>query len=154
MDVSLWEDVLAMLMGHGVEASCEFQHAMPDMSSSTLKPLLKNIYELNRHRPQDGMSYGHVQGELGLREQLARLTATTGCQLDAEDFVVTSGCQEALSVCLRAVAQSGDVIAVESPGFYGAMQAIKAANLKALEIPTRARSVALIQKREVTHLQM
>ena len=139
MDVSLWEDVLAMLMGHGIEAVCEFQHAMPDMSSSTLKPLLKNIYELNRHRPQDGMSYGHVQGELGLREQLARLTATTGCQLDAEDFVVTSGCQEALSVCLRAVAQSGDVIAVESPGFYGAMQAIKAANLKALEIPTDSR---------------
>ncbi|GGF53975.1 GntR family transcriptional regulator [Alteromonas lipolytica] len=139
MDVSLWEDVLAMLMGHGVEAVCEFQHAMPDMTSSTLKPLLKNIYELNRHRPQDGMSYGHVQGELGLRQQLARLTATTGCQLDPEDFVVTSGCQEALSVCLRAVAESGDVIAVESPGFYGAMQAIKAANLKALEIPTDSR---------------
>lgn len=136
MDVSLWEDVLAMLMGHGGEAVCEFQHAMPDMSSATLKPLIKNIYELNRHRPQDGMSYGHVQGELGLRKQLSRLTAATGCQLDPEDFVVTSGCQEALSVCLRAVAESGDVIAVESPGFYGAMQAIKAANLKALEIPT------------------
>lgn len=139
MDVSLWEDVLAMLMGHGINACCEFQHAMPDMASSTLKPLLKNIYELNRHRPQDGMSYGHVQGEIGLREQLARLTATAGCQMDAEDFVVTSGCQEALSVCLRAVAKSGDVIAVESPGFYGAMQAIKAANLKALEIPTNSR---------------
>ncbi|MGQ8365361.1 PLP-dependent aminotransferase family protein [Glaciecola sp. 1036] len=139
MDVSQWEDVLAMLMGHSGESVCEFQHAMPDMTSNTLKPLIKTLYELNRHRPQDGMSYGHVQGELGLREQLSRLTATAGCQLEAEDFVVTSGCQEALSVCLRAVAESGNVIAVESPGFYGAMQAIKAANLKALEIPTDSR---------------
>lgn len=31
---------------------------------------------------------------------------------------------------------AGDVIVVESPSFYGAMQAIKGANLKALEIPT------------------
>ncbi len=139
MDVSLWEDVLAMLMGHGVDAVCEFQHAMPDMRSSTLKPLLKTLYELNRHRPQDGMKYGHVQGDAGLREQLARLTASSGCDLLAEDFVVTSGCQEALSVCLRAVAEAGEIVAVESPGFYGAMQAIKAANLKALEIPTDSR---------------
>ena len=34
------------------------------------------------------------------------------------------------------MANAGDVIVVESPGFYGAMQAIKGANLKALEIPT------------------
>ncbi len=139
MDVSLWEDVLAMLLGHGVDAVCEFQHAMPDMASSTLKPLLKSLYELNRHRPHDGMKYGHIQGDAGLREQLARLTASAGCQLMAEDFVLTSGCQEALSVCLRAVAEPGEIIAVESPGFYGAMQAIKAANLKALEIPTDSR---------------
>lgn len=136
MDVSQWEDVLAMLMGNHGPAFCEFQHAMPDMRSSTLKPLLKSLYELNRHRPQDGMAYGHIQGEAGLREQLARLAASGGCQLEPADFVVTSGCQEALSVCLRAVADLGDIIAVESPGFYGAMQAIKAANLKALEIPT------------------
>ncbi|NVK56702.1 MAG: PLP-dependent aminotransferase family protein [Alteromonadaceae bacterium] len=136
MDVSLWEDVLDMLTGYGDNTVCEFQYAMPIMTAPTLKPLLKNLYELNRHRPQDGMTYGNIQGDLGLREQLSRLTAGSGSHLDAADFVVTSGCQEALSVCLRSVADNGDVIAVESPGFYGAMQAIKAANLKALEIPT------------------
>lgn len=136
LDVSLWEDVLSMLLNQGNDAFCQFQHAMPDMEASTLKPLLKTLYELNKNRPFDGMVYGDVQGDYSLREQLTRLAAASGCQVHPDEIVITSGCQEALSVCLRTVAQAGDIIAVESPGFYGAMQAIKAANLKALEIPT------------------
>lgn len=136
MDVTQWEDVLSMLLTNDKQSVCQFQHAMPNMQASTLKPLIKSLYELNRHRALEGMRYGDVQGDMSLREQLARLTAASGCEIHPNEFVVTSGCQEALSVCLRAVANEGDIIAVESPGFYGAMQAIKGANLKVLEIPT------------------
>ncbi|ADZ92355.1 PLP-dependent aminotransferase family protein [Marinomonas mediterranea] len=136
LDVSLWEDVLNMLLSREKEAFCQLQHAMPDMQSKTLKPLLKSLYELNKNRPHEGMVYGDVRGDYSLREQLTRLTAASGCILHPNDIVITSGCQEALSVCLKAVTKGGDIIAVESPGFYGAMQAIKAADLKALEIPT------------------
>ena len=41
-------------------------------------------------------------------------------------------------MCLRSVTEPGDIVAIESPSFYGSMQAIKAANLKAIEIPTNA----------------
>lgn len=140
MDVSQWEDVLSMLLTNEQGRLCQFQHAMPNMRAKTLKPLLKNLYDLNKNRAYEGMSYGAIQGDLSLRTQLTRLTAASGCQLHADEFVVTSGCQEALSVCLRAVAKEGDIIAVESPGFYGAMQAIKGANLKVLEIPTDSSS--------------
>ncbi|MBQ4831316.1 PLP-dependent aminotransferase family protein [Alteromonas sp. MMG017] len=141
MDVSQWEDVLNMLLNtfnkdNGIETRCQFQHAMPNMTAKTLKPLTKRLHELTKNRPLDGMVYGDVKGDHNLRKQLSRLTAASGCRLQSDEFIVTSGCQEALSVCLRAVANAGDVIVVESPGFYGAMQAIKGANLKALEIPT------------------
>lgn len=143
MDVSQWEDVFDMLLNtfskeSHTDIKCQFQHAMPNMHAKTLKPLTKRLQELTKNRAFDGMVYGDVKGDVGLRKQLSRLVAASGCQLHHDEFIVTSGCQEALSVCLRAVAEAGDIIAVESPGFYGAMQAIKGANLKALEIPTHS----------------
>jgi len=141
MDVSQWEDVLDTLLNtfskdRDIKTMCQLQHAMPNMTTKTLKPLNKRLHELTKHRALDGMIYGDVKGDEQLRTQLSRLAAASGCVLQPDEFIVTSGCQEALSVCLRAVASAGDIIAVESPGFYGAMQAIKGAELKALEIPT------------------
>jgi len=41
---------------------------------------------------------------------------------------------EALNLCLRAMAKSGDVIAIESPAFYGTLQIIERLGMKALEM--------------------
>ena len=136
LEVSQWEEVLNMLMNRGNKNGVQLQHAMPDMTTPTLKPLLKTLSDLSRHKPELGLGYGDVRGSEELREQLCRLTVASGCQLHPDDLVVTSGCQEALAVCLRAVSEPGDIVAIESPSFYGSMQAIKAANLKAMEIPT------------------
>ncbi|MCP4326178.1 MAG: PLP-dependent aminotransferase family protein, partial [Alteromonadales bacterium] len=51
--------------------------------------------------------------------------------------------------CLRAVTEPGDIVAVESPSFYGSMQAIKTANLKAIEIPTNAENGLSIEALEL-----
>ena len=136
LEVSQWEEVLNMLMNRGNKNGVQLQHAMPDMTTLTLKPLLKTLSDLTKHKPELGLGYGDVRGSEELREQLCRLTVASGCQLHPDDLVVTSGCQEALAVCLRAVSDPGDIVAIESPSFYGSMQAIKAANLKAMEIPT------------------
>ncbi|WP_374221068.1 aminotransferase class I/II-fold pyridoxal phosphate-dependent enzyme, partial [Moritella sp. F3] len=59
----------------------------------------------------------------------------SGCQVSSNDIIVTNGCLEALSVCLRAVAKPGATIALESPGFVGSLQLIESLGYKALEIP-------------------
>ena len=53
-----------------------------------------------------------------------------------DEAVITQGCLEGVSLCLRAVANAGDVIAVESPTFHGLLQLIEDLGMKALEIPT------------------
>jgi DNA-binding transcriptional MocR family regulator len=50
-------------------------------------------------------------------------------------IVVTNGALEALNLYLMAVTRPGDVVAVESPGFYAALQAIERLDLRAVEIP-------------------
>ena len=46
---------------------------------------------------------------------------------------------EALNLCLRAVAKAGDIVAIESPAFYGTLQIIESLGMKALEIPADPR---------------
>lgn len=74
-------------------------------------------------------------GYLPLREILAKRLNQIGCLLSSNDLIVTNGCLEALSICLRAVAKPGDTIAIESPGFVGLFQLIESLGLQALEIP-------------------
>ncbi len=84
--------------------------------------------------------YEYPPGLPALRHQLARRMLESGCDVSPEEIVVTSGCQEAVTLCLRAVARPGDVIAVESPTYYGTLQAIESLGMKALEIPTHPRA--------------
>ena len=56
----------------------------------------------------------------------------------AEQIIVTSGALEALNLCLSAVAEPGDLIAIESPGFYAAAQTLERLKMKAIEIPVNS----------------
>src|SRR5690606_20161804 len=75
-------------------------------------------------------------GYAGLRNLIARRSLDWGGSLHPDDIIVTSGCMEALNLCLRAVANPGDTIAIESPTYYGILQAIESLGMKALEIAT------------------
>ena len=70
-----------------------------------------------------------------LRKSLAKRLGEAGCRIKAEELIITNGCLEALSICLRSVAKPGDTIAIESPVFVGLLQLIESMGFKALEIP-------------------
>lgn len=71
-----------------------------------------------------------------LRQQVARRMAEIGCLTNPDDIVITAGCQEAIYLALKTITSPGDVVAIESPTYYGLLQAIDSLGLKALEIPT------------------
>ncbi|MDO9360216.1 MAG: PLP-dependent aminotransferase family protein [Polaromonas sp.] len=75
------------------------------------------------------------QGYPLLREQIALRYLAMGMAQPAGELIVTSGALEALNLCLASVAQPGDLVAVESPGFYAGLQALERLGMKALEIP-------------------
>jgi DNA-binding transcriptional MocR family regulator len=75
-------------------------------------------------------------GSRELRQQVARRYAIHGVSIGPEDVVITSGALEALNLCLGAVTRPGDAVALESPAFYGALQAAERLNLRAVQLPT------------------
>ncbi len=74
-------------------------------------------------------------GNPGLRQQIGLRYLGAGIPQPTEDIIVTNGALEALNLCLMAVTRPGDVVAIESPGFYAALQALERLGLKAVEIP-------------------
>lgn len=75
-------------------------------------------------------------GRPALRQAVARRALHLGCALDADDIVITASCTQAVSLCLRAVTAPGDVVALESPTFFGYLDLIESQGLRVLEIPT------------------
>lgn len=75
-------------------------------------------------------------GDESLRAQVGRRYALNGVSLRVDELIVTNGAMEALNLCLQAVTQPGDVVVVESPTFYAALQALERLHLKAVEVET------------------
>lgn len=78
-------------------------------------------------------------GDERLRQQIALRYGLHGTAVDVEEILITNGAMEALNLCLEAVTRPGDVVVVESPTFYAALQALERLNLQALEIATHPR---------------
>ncbi|KQN59850.1 MULTISPECIES: PLP-dependent aminotransferase family protein [unclassified Erwinia] len=136
VEVTQWDRVLELVNARLDNDVFQLGSGMPDVSQPTLKPLWKIINRLGQQMDPRMLAYDNLYGVVELREQIARLQIDSGCQLTADDIVVTTGCHEALSIAIRAVCQPGDIIAVESPTFHGTMQTLNGYGIRAIEIPT------------------
>ncbi|MEU4337062.1 PLP-dependent aminotransferase family protein [Micromonospora lupini] len=81
---------------------------------------------------------GPVEGREDLRAWFAR---EAGHGLRADDMVICSGGQAALSSALRALAAPGDTLLVESPTYLGALAVARAAGLRVVPVPADADGV-------------
>lgn len=100
---------------------------------SRLNLILRRII---RRNPLHSSHYDFPPGAEALRRQIARRAIDSAGHFTPQEVLVTSGALEAMNLCLRAVAQAGDVIAVESPTYFGILHSAIALKLKVLEIPT------------------
>jgi len=112
--------------------------AIPANDFPILTQLKKTFAQLVRTETFLGIGYDSTKGNESLRRQLARRAADSGVLVSSEEIVITAGCQGAIGLCLRATCQPGDIVAVETPGYYGLLQLIESLGLKAIEIPSDA----------------
>jgi DNA-binding transcriptional MocR family regulator len=79
-------------------------------------------------------------GSAALRRRIGLRYLAMGCGVDTEELVITNGAMEALNLCLEVVTRPGDLVAVESPTFYAALQALERRSLRAIEVATHPRT--------------
>lgn len=110
--------------------------AVPDVSLLPTAKINKSVMHVLRNNPDHCINYEHTQGNLELRKQISKLAFNWGGKVKPDEVVVTSGCLEAITTCLRAVTKPGDTVAVESPNYFGIFQAIESLGLKVVEVPS------------------
>lgn len=101
---------------------------------SDTTPLNRALTRSLRHH-HNHPSYDEPAGQLPLRKQLATHYARRGLHIDPNKLCITSGCQNAILLALMACCQPGDIVAVESPGFYGVLQLLEQLGMQAIEVP-------------------
>ena len=92
------------------------------------------------HRlPEVVARYDMPPGVEPLRRQIARRSPDLGCRFSPDEITITNGAQEGIQISLHAVARPGQAIAVESPTYFGALDAASSMGLEVVEIPTHPR---------------
>jgi DNA-binding transcriptional MocR family regulator len=99
------------------------------------RALISGMRRLDPWRMADDLPPGNLQ----LKREIAKRYLHQGFAVATDEIVLTHGAMEALNLCLNAVARPGDAVVVESPTFYGALQALQRLGLRAIEVPTHVR---------------
>ena len=113
-----------------------FSIGVPSGNLLPLAKLKKEIILATRELKEGGTEYEPLQGNVKLRRMVAARSMAWGGNLKESDLVTTSGCMNALVLCLMALTKRGDTIALESPCYPGILHLAASLGLKVMEIAT------------------
>jgi DNA-binding transcriptional MocR family regulator len=133
-DVSVKDMIATVYKDITANDVINFALAVPDVKLLPVAKLNKSVVHALRTSKDSCINYEHIQGNLELRKQIARLAFNWGGKVRPEEVIVTSGCMEALVMCLRTVTKPSDTVAVERPAYFGIYQAIESLGLKVVEV--------------------
>ena len=89
-----------------------------------------------KQNPLASSSYIFGLGLEELRAELARWFKPWVGVTSKEKIIITNGCLEGINLALSAECSAGDIVAIESPCYFGLLHAIQNHGLKALEVKT------------------
>jgi len=133
-DVSVKEMIASIYTDIVASGGMNFALAVPDPSLLPAAKINKSVVYALRNTKDHCINYENTQGNIELRKEIARLAFNWGGKVKPGDVIVTSGCLEAITMCLKAVTSHGDTVAVECPTYFGIYQAIESLGLKVIEI--------------------
>ena len=113
--------------------------ALPAMQYLPTDTLSKHLARAVRYQPEATGQYELTPGLTDLRVRIAQRAMNSGCSFGPDDVLITNGTTEALSLALKAVTKPGDVVAVESPCYFGFLSLIDLLDLKVVEVSTDPR---------------
>jgi DNA-binding transcriptional MocR family regulator len=103
------------------------------MEGSELGRHLRGVRSSTWNQLEHG--YGTPWGYLPLRQTIARLLHERAIQADARQVLLTQGANHALDLIVRQLLQPGDVVLVDSPGYYPLFGKLKLAKVDMVGVP-------------------
>lgn len=110
--------------------------AIPDIDFLPFRSMQTHVQKAVRFQGQGALNYQFAPGLESLRIQIAKRMRTSNVRCHPDDIIITNGATEAIFLGLNCCTEPGDIIAVESPCYYGYLQMAQRLGLKVIEIPT------------------
>lgn len=129
-----YNDELYEFLKLNVQVSVAFGSAFPSPQLFPLQALNRHLASAGRKMPAETVIHNLPPGNEALRRMIAQRYITHGVSVSHQDIVLTSGAMEALNLSLQVVCQPGDTVVIETPTFYGALQAVERLNLNAVPV--------------------
>ncbi len=134
------DDIIWKIMQDASKADMvQFGAALPAPDLMPAERINRILARLSRSGQVQLESYGPPEGLPSLRAQVARRAYLSGVSTTPEEVVITAGCMEALHLALRVTCRPGDLVAIETPCYFGILLQLESLGLRALEIPTHPR---------------
>ncbi|AGC46695.1 GntR family transcriptional regulator [Myxococcus stipitatus DSM 14675] len=142
MRLSLPREVDVPALVSTVFESARHRELLP-LGAACLSPELYPCESLNRitrrvvrEQPRLVGSYELPPGNFEYLRQVSRRLEKFGAFVAPSELVATHGTMESLGLALRATCAPGDTVLIESPQYFGILQALQQLRLKVLELPT------------------
>ncbi|MGR4883262.1 PLP-dependent aminotransferase family protein [Streptomyces sp. LARHCF249] len=87
------------------------------------------------------LQYSTTEGAPELREAVARRATARGLPAGADDVLVTTGSQQALTLLTTTLVEPGDVVLVENPTYLAALQCFGMAGARVVAVPCDAQGL-------------
>jgi DNA-binding transcriptional MocR family regulator len=108
------------------------------MAAPELYPvdLLREIQdEVMRDEARAVLQYGPTEGYYPLRESISRLMGSRGTLVSPEEIIPLAGSQQGLDLVARVLLDPGDVVVVEEPSFFCALQVFRSTGARLVGVP-------------------
>lgn len=113
-----------------------FGAGLPQGVDLPSEELSLSLARVARTYPQEINQYSLNQGDLELRQIILNYMVSAGCTPKLEEISIIPGTTQGMMTVLRILTSPGDVVAVESPGYFGFYELPELLNLKVVEVPS------------------
>ena len=112
-----------------------FGGGLPSPETFPVKEMEEISCQLLREKGAVALQYGPTEGELALREEIAKWMRREKATVKPENILITSGAQQGLDVISKVFLDPDDIIIVELPSYMGGLQSFSAYRAKIVGVP-------------------
>lgn len=128
----LLNDLLRMANQKGI---ISFSAGISSLDNDPVESLMGLEKELLEQPDHFALKHTPAGGLPSLRESIASLMKDRGTQIQPEEIMVLSGSQQGISLAAQAFLDPGDVVIVEEPSFFSALQIFNVAGARIIGVP-------------------
>ena len=128
------EESLSRMMPKVPPGAIAFTVARPDSEHFPLEEFRRCANDVLRREGSRILQLGSSEGYEPLKRELVEQFRSEGLNVRPEQILITDGCQQAIDMVCKAFLRPGDAVALENPGYPGAIALLSGARVRALPV--------------------